>query len=91
MLAFFDLIVVIFSVGFIWQVGPENPFKTQQQKAKKNTLTGFVEPSHVDKFQFENQRRTFHSFGYALDPSVDDSDQGTLVGNTEKAAETKGK
>jgi len=45
------------------QVGPENPFKTNQQKAKKNTLTGFVEPSHISHFQFETQRRTFTSYG----------------------------
>jgi len=45
------------------QVGPENPFKTNQQKAKKNTLTGFVEPSHISEFQFETQRRTFNSYG----------------------------
>lgn len=45
------------------QVGPANPFKTRQQLAEKNTLSGFVEPAHFDKFQFENQRRTFHSYG----------------------------
>lgn len=45
------------------QVGPENPFKTKQQKAKKNTLTGFVESSHISEFQFETQRRTFNSYG----------------------------
>jgi len=45
------------------QVGPENPFKTNQQKAKKNTLTGFVEASHISEFQFETQRRTFDSYG----------------------------
>jgi len=48
------------------QVGPENPFKTNQQKAKKNTLTGFVEPSHISEFQFETQRRTFNSYGQFL-------------------------
>jgi len=50
------------------QVGPENPFKTNQQKANKNTLTGFVEPSHISQFQFETQRRTFTSYGqYTLE------------------------
>ena len=48
---------------FIFQVGPANPFKTQQQIAHKNSLAGFVEPAHIDHFQFENQRRTFHTFG----------------------------
>lgn len=52
-------------------VGPENPFKTQQQKAEKNTLAGFVEPAHMNDFHFESQRRTFTSYGYALDPSLD--------------------
>ena len=51
-------------------VGPENPFKTQQQQAARNMLSGYVEPAYVSEFQFENQRRTFNSFGYALDPTV---------------------
>ncbi len=45
------------------EVGPTNPYKTRQQLAPKNMLSGFVEPAHFDKFQFENQRRTFHSYG----------------------------
>ena len=44
-------------------MGPENPYKTQQMRAVKNTVTGFAEPSHVSQFQFETQRRTFHSYG----------------------------
>ena len=40
--------------------GPANPFKTQQQAAHKNTLAGLVEDAHVNEFQFETQRRTFH-------------------------------
>lgn len=40
--------------------GPQNPFLTDQQKAHRNTLTGFVEEAHINEFQFENQRRTFH-------------------------------
>lgn len=43
--------------------GPENPFLTQQQKAPKNMMTGFVEKAHINDFMFETQRRTFHSFG----------------------------
>ena len=42
--------------------GPANPFKTQQQAAHKNTLAGFVEDAHVNEFQFETQRRTFHRY-----------------------------
>lgn len=43
--------------------GPENPFLTQQQKAPKNMMTGFVEKAHISDFMFETQRRTFQSFG----------------------------
>ncbi|GIY56051.1 pre-mRNA-processing factor 17 [Caerostris darwini] len=50
--------------------GPENPFKTQQQKADKNMLAGFVESAHINEFHFECQRRTFTSYGYAVDPTL---------------------
>lgn len=41
--------------------GPSNPFLTDQQNDRhRNTLTGFVEEAHINDFQFENQRRTFH-------------------------------
>lgn len=45
------------------EIGPENPFKTQQQRAVKNMLSGYVEHAHISPFQFENQRRTFASYG----------------------------
>lgn len=48
---------------FAPDVGPENPFKTQQQRAVKNMLSGYVEKAHISEFQFENQRRTFASYG----------------------------
>lgn len=48
---------------FAPDVGPENPFKTQQQRAVKNMLSGYVERAHISEFQFENQRRTFASYG----------------------------
>lgn len=69
-------------------VGPENPFKTQQQKAVKNTLAGYVEPAHVNDFHFESQRLTFNSYGYALDPTADGSmDEGhRMVGSSEGAS-----
>lgn len=51
--------------------GPDNPNLTDQMKAPRNTLAGYVEKAHISAFQFENQRRTFHTYGYALDPSVD--------------------
>ena len=37
------------------------------------------------------QRRTFHSYGYAIDPSVDDGKAAeAVVGDSTKAEETKG-
>lgn len=51
--------------------GPENPFQTQQMKAQRNMLSGYVEKAHISEFQFENQRRTFTSYGYAMDPSTE--------------------
>lgn len=70
--------------------GPENPNLTEQMKAPKNTLAGFVEKAHISEFQFENQRRTFHSFGYALDPSTG-TDGKTFVGHLQDAYDTDGK
>jgi len=52
-------------------VGPVNPHKSQQEAATKNTLAGYVEPAHVNNFQFELERKTFHSYGFAHDPSQD--------------------
>ena len=52
------------------EVGPANPFKSDQQKGPKNTITGHIEPAHLNDFQFELQRKTFHSYGFAQDPSV---------------------
>lgn len=51
---------------FAPELGPENPFLTQQQRAKKNMISGFVEKAHISDFQFENQRRTFTSYGKLL-------------------------
>lgn len=62
-------------------VGPENPFKSQQQQSARNMLSGYVEPAHISEFQFENQRRTFNSFGYAVDPSV-----SSEIGETNKVS-----
>ncbi|XP_044756391.1 pre-mRNA-processing factor 17 [Coccinella septempunctata] len=67
-------------------LGPENPFKTQQHQANRNMLAGYVEPAHVSSFQFENQRRTFNSFGYALDPTVGDENTDKVIGAIEEAS-----
>ena len=72
--------------------GPDNPFKSEQQKAQKNSANAFLEPAHISDFQFENQRRTFHSFGYALDPSADKPTAGdNYVGHLEAAYNSDGK
>lgn len=73
--------------------GPDNPNLTNQQKAQRNTLAGFVEKAHISAFNFENQRRTFHTYGYALDPSVNDADNDgqTFVGDVQSAYDTNGK
>ena len=74
-------------------LGPEYPFKSQQQMAHRNTLAGYVEDAHLSEFQFETQRKTFTSFGYALDPSVDavkTEATGGYVGNVESAETSNG-
>lgn len=53
---------------FAPELGPENPFKANQMK-NKNFLTGHVEEAHVNEYQFENQRRIFHCYGTASNPS----------------------
>lgn len=73
--------------------GPENPYLTNQQKAPRNTLSGYVEKAHISAFNFENQRRTFHTYGYALDPSVnsEENDGQSYVGDVQAAYDTDGK
>ncbi|XP_055381264.1 pre-mRNA-processing factor 17 [Condylostylus longicornis] len=73
--------------------GPENPFLTEQMRAQRNTLSGYIEKAHVNAFQFENQRRTFHTYGYALDPTVDSQtiEGQNYVGDLQSAYDTDGK
>lgn len=78
---------------FAPDLGPENPFLTAQQKAPKNILSGYVEEAHMSEFQFENQRKTFQSFGYAIDPSIDEmgrvcEETTPVVGRVEAAKES---
>lgn len=35
----------------------------------RNTLAGYAEKEHISDFAFETQRKTYHSYGYAVDPS----------------------
>ena len=60
--------------------GPANPKKSQQQQAEKNMISGYVEPAHFNAFQFELERRTFHSYGFAHDPSQN-SDGQKMINN----------
>ncbi|XP_071447430.1 pre-mRNA-processing factor 17 [Hetaerina americana] len=79
-------------VLFAPDVGPEHPFKTEQQRAHKNMLSGYVEEAHISEFQFETQRRTFTSYGYALDPTIDGSaPKEGYIGQTKDAEEKAGK
>jgi pre-mRNA-processing factor 17 len=48
---------------FAPEVGPVNPFLSDQQRSTRNILSGYVEQAHLNEFEFENQRRTFTSFG----------------------------
>ena len=66
------------------KLGPDNPNLTDFHRAPKNTLTGFVEPANLSDFQFETQRRTFNTYGYAMDPS---SGGNKIIGNSEIALE----
>jgi len=67
-------------------VGPMDPNKDEEDYAPKNSLTGFIEAAHVNNFQFDLQRKTFHSYGYAMDPSTDVEGEGTrVIGDTATA------
>lgn len=71
------------------KLGPDNPNISEFHKAPKNTITGYVEAASVNDFQFENQRRTFMSYGYAYDPSFDVVGD-RLIGDAAQAAGNNG-
>ncbi|CAB4058081.1 CDC40 [Lepeophtheirus salmonis] len=50
--------------------GPHNPFKTKIESALKNTYAGYVEPAHLNDYQFEEERKNFQFKGFAMDPSL---------------------
>uniref|UniRef100_A0A8C1HAY9 Pre-mRNA-processing factor 17 n=1 Tax=Cyprinus carpio carpio TaxID=630221 RepID=A0A8C1HAY9_CYPCA len=80
-----------FETMFAPEFGPANPFRSQQMAAPRNMLSGYAEPAHVNDFMFEQQRRTFSTFGYALDPSVDTSQvsSSSYIGAVEEAEKNK--
>ena len=63
---------------------------TQQQRCFKNVLNGHAESTTLSDFQFENQRRTFDSFGYALDPSAGEHATPQIVGDQDSAEINQG-
>ncbi|CAF4076151.1 unnamed protein product [Rotaria sp. Silwood2] len=69
---------------------PINPNLTQQQRSYKNVLNGYAESTTLSDFQFENQRRTFDSFGYAADSSVGEHDISQIVGDQTSAEINQG-
>ncbi|KAM9666664.1 pre-mRNA-processing factor 17 isoform 3-T3 [Trichechus inunguis] len=76
---------------FAPEFGPENPFRTQQMAAPRNMLSGYAEPAHINDFMFEQQRRTFATYGYALDPSLDSHQVSTkYIGSVEEAEKNQG-
>lgn len=49
-------------------LGPINPFKSSTD-SDKNFLTGNIESAHVSHSSFELQRKHFHAYGLANNPS----------------------
>ncbi|ETN81303.1 WD domain, G-beta repeat protein [Necator americanus] len=70
------------------EAGPSNPFKSENQKAQKNTLTGFVEPAHINEFHFTRELRSFDTLGYARNPTAEQSNE--FIGNKEVAIKSQG-
>ncbi|CAF1624315.1 unnamed protein product, partial [Adineta ricciae] len=70
--------------------GPADPNLSQQQRAFKNVLNGYAESTTLSDFQFENQRRTFDSFGYAVDPTVGEHATPQIIGNQTSAEINQG-
>ncbi|TPX35292.1 hypothetical protein SmJEL517_g02354 [Synchytrium microbalum] len=66
--------------------GPANPWRAAHQE-QKNTLTGYVERFHVNDVTFNTLQRTYHNFGYTVDPN---SNGDVMVGNAEVAYKMNG-
>ncbi|KJH45743.1 WD domain, G-beta repeat protein [Dictyocaulus viviparus] len=70
------------------EAGPSNPFKSENQKAQKNVITGFVEPAHINDFHFTRELRSFDTLGYARNPTADKSYE--FIGDIEAATKNQG-
>lgn len=53
-------------------------------------MNGYTERTTLSDFQFENQRRTFDSFGYAADPSVGEHATPQIIGDQVTAEANQG-
>ncbi|KAK7027292.1 pre-mRNA-processing factor 17 [Halocaridina rubra] len=73
-------------------LGPNKPEESKYHQVVRNTLSGYVEPAHLNEFEFEAQRRTFTSYGYAVDPSISGNpdDGRRYIGDVSTAKETSG-
>ncbi|CEP16375.1 hypothetical protein [Parasitella parasitica] len=81
-------------------LGPENPY-TDRRLATQNVINGHVETQAISEIDFRTQHRTFETYGYARDPSLNtatnvagQTGQGLMgtgyVGNLAVAAELGG-
>ncbi|KAG0724452.1 Pre-mRNA-processing factor 17 [Chionoecetes opilio] len=71
--------------------GPE-ALDSKFHEVDRNTLAGHVESAHFNDFEFESQRRTFTTYGYAVDPSIsgEPEDGRKFVGDVSTAKKTSG-
>uniref|UniRef100_A0A5F9CUM7 Pre-mRNA-processing factor 17 n=1 Tax=Oryctolagus cuniculus TaxID=9986 RepID=A0A5F9CUM7_RABIT len=58
--------------------------------APENMLSGYGEPANINDFMFEQQRRTCATYGYALDPSLDNQVSAKYIGSVEEAEKKQG-
>ncbi|KAI8981425.1 WD40-repeat-containing domain protein [Pilobolus umbonatus] len=81
-------------------LGPENPF-SERRLVTQNVVNGHVDQQAISEMDFRTQHRTFETYGYARDPSLDSgvnlagqTGQGLMgtgyVGNLAVAAELGG-
>ncbi|PAV85509.1 hypothetical protein WR25_09875 [Diploscapter pachys] len=68
--------------------GPVNPFKSANQRAQKNTLTGYVEPAHINEFHFNREIRSFDTLGYARNPTAEAGNE--FIGDVKAAEANQG-
>ncbi|XP_050727011.1 pre-mRNA-processing factor 17-like [Eriocheir sinensis] len=72
-------------------LGPE-AVHSKYHEVDRNTLAGYVETAHFNDFEFESQRRTFTTYGYAVDPSISGApeDGRRYIGDVTSAEKTSG-